>query len=157
MKKITTLVALLFTFAIALAAAAQHTHTGHGGHAPAKAQQSDRVFVAYEEARQALLKGSLGDLRNAARRIGAAAHEAEQHKLMELAGDLEDAADLKAARTAFAVLSDEAIKYRETRCCEKPVIAYCSMERKSWLQPAGEIGNPYVGDAMRNCGELREK
>jgi hypothetical protein len=154
MKRITTLAAIFFSFALPLAAAAQHDHAAHGG---AKAEQSDRVFVAYEEARQALLKGSLADLRNAARRIGAAAHDAEQHKLMELAGDLEDAAGLKAARAAFAALSDEAIKYRETRCCEKPVVAYCSMEKKSWLQPAGTIGNPYVDAAMRSCGEIKQK
>ena len=153
MKRITTLAAVLFSFALPLAAAAQHGHAAHGG---AKAE-SDRVFAAYEEARQALLKGSLNDLRNAARRIGAAAHDAEQHKLMELAGDLEDATDLKAARAAFAALSDETIKYRETRCCEKPVVAYCSMEKKSWLQPAGAIGNPYVDASMRKCGEITQK
>ena len=153
MKRITTLAAILFSFALPLAAAPQHDHAAHG----AKAEQSDRVFAAYEQARQALLKGSLADLRNAARRIGGAAHDAEQHKLMELAGDLEDAADLKAARAAFAVLTDEAIKYRETRCCEKPVVAYCSMEKKSWLQPAGEIGNPYVDASMRKCGEIKQK
>jgi hypothetical protein len=29
------------------------------------------------------------------------------------------------------------------------------MEKKSWLQPEGEIANPYVGDVMRTCGEVR--
>jgi hypothetical protein len=156
MKRLTTLAAILFSFALPLSAAAQHDH--HADHHSAtKAEQSDPVFAAYEDARQALMKGSLADLKTAARRIGAASHAAGQHKLMELAGDLEDAADLKTARSAFAALSSEAIKYRETRCCEKPVVAYCSMEKKSWLQPAGEIGNPYVDPSMKKCGEIKQK
>lgn len=133
MKRIITLATILFSLTLPIAAAAQHDRATHG---TAKAEQSDRVFAAYEEARQALLRSSLADLRNAARRVGAAAHDADQHKLMELAGDLEDAADLKAARTAFAALSNEAIQYRETRCCEKPVVAYAS---------------------MRKCGEIEQK
>jgi hypothetical protein len=52
MKRITTLAAIFFSFALPLAAA-QHDHAAHR---TAKAEQSDRVFVAYEEARQALFK-----------------------------------------------------------------------------------------------------
>ena len=38
---------------------------------------------------------------------------------------------------------------------DKPVVAYCSMEKKSWLQPKGAITNPYVDAAMRACGEVK--
>ena len=34
------------------------------------------------------------------------------------------------------------------------VVAWCSMSKKSWLQPAGEIGNPYYGKEMPRCGEV---
>ena len=72
------------------------------------------------------------------------------------AAAFEAAPDLKAAQLAFASLSDEAIKYRETRCCNRPVVVYCSMEKKSWMQTdAKVIGNPYVDAKMRTCGEVK--
>jgi hypothetical protein len=33
-----------------------------------------------------------------------------------------------------------------------PVVMYCPMVKRSWLQPAGEVGNPYHGQKMANCG-----
>lgn len=116
---------------------------------------TDHIFVSYEEARQALIKGSIPDVQKAAQHIADSAHRADQLAISEKAAALEKAEDLKAARLAFAALSDEVIKYREARCCERPAVAYCSMEKKSWLQPTGEIGNPYVDASMRKCGEIK--
>ena len=113
------------------------------------------LFVSYESARQALLKESVPDVQKAAKQIGAAAHGAGQHGIAAKAADLEKAADLKNARVAFAALSDEVITYRATVGGEKPVVAYCSMEKKSWLQPKGAITNPYVDAGMRACGEVK--
>jgi hypothetical protein len=158
---ITAFVAIAFPFAVF----AQHDH---GMHAMPKAKPKpkvmatanldDRIFVTYEQAREALITESLPKLRKAAKHIGASARQADEQKLSELAETLEKAPDIKAARVAFAALSDGAIKYRETRCCgDKPVVVYCSMKKQSWLQPAGEIGNPYVDASMRKCGEIMEQ
>lgn len=158
---ITAFVAIAFPFAVF----AQHDH---GMHSMPKAKPKpkvmattnldDRIFVTYEEAREALIEESLPNLRKAAKHLGASARQADQQKLSALAATLEKSADLEAAQVAFAALSDEAIKYRETRCCgEKPVVVYCSMKKQSWLQPAGEIGNPYVDASMRTCGEMTEQ
>ena len=39
----------------------------------------------------------------------------------------------------------------------KPQVVYCSMAKHSWLQPKGEVSNPYYADeAMRTCGEIEE-
>ena len=130
-----TLIALLFVFAL-----------------PAMA--ADNVFTGYESARQALLKGSIADVRTAAKRIAVAARHEKAPKVADLAAALEHAADLKTARLAFATLSDEMIK---THKGKSPVVAYCSMEKKSWLQPAGAIGNPYVDPAMKSCGEIKAR
>jgi hypothetical protein len=54
-------------------------------------------------------------------------------------------------------VSDEVIKYRESRCCKRPIVVYCSMEKKSWLQPEGQISNPYVDASMRKCGEIKQQ
>ena len=35
-----------------------------------------------------------------------------------------------------------------------PAVAFCSMTQKVWLQPSGEIGNPYYGQSMARCGEF---
>ncbi len=117
----------------------------------------DRIFTSYEQGRQALIKGSISDIQKSAKQISVAADDAGQPSIAEKAATLGKAGDLKAARQAFASLSDEVIKYRETRRSDRPVVAYCSMEKKSWLQPAGTIGNPYVGESMRSCGEITKR
>jgi uncharacterized membrane protein len=156
------LIILATCFAAALAgttAYAQHDHGSHQMPMPAKEsadKQADHIFISYEEARQALIKGSMPEIKTAARHIGLSAKSANQSKLAELSAKLETAPDLKAAQQAFASLSDEAIKYRETRCCNRPVVVYCSMEKKSWMQTdAKVIGNPYVDAKMRTCGEVK--
>jgi len=114
------------------------------------------IFANYEGARQALLKASVTDVRKAAKQVTAAAHGANQHAIAEKAVALEKSSDLASARKAFAALSDDIIKYRSTVSGDKPVVAYCSMEKKSWLQPRGTIGNPYVAASMSTCGEIRQ-
>jgi len=139
------LIALAFSFAVALIAPS------------AFAVGSDAVFTSYEGGRQALIKGSIPDIQKSAKAIAVAADAARQPAIKAKATALGRSEDLNAARQAFAALSDEVIKYRETRGGAKPVVAYCSMEKKSWLQPEGKIGNPYVGDSMRSCGEIKQK
>jgi hypothetical protein len=124
---------------------------------PLMAAPPDAIFDRYETARQALLKESLPAVQTAAKELGAAARSADQPKLATVATTVADAADLKAARAAFGKLSDEMIAYRKDAKGDKPVVAYCPMVQQSWLQPAGEIGNPYADAAMRGCGVVKEK
>lgn len=148
-------VSLLLALTVPVVATAQHD--GHMGHMTSTVEkdQTDHIFMSYEEARQALLKGSLADLQRAARHIGLAAESAGQPAVADRAAALGKATDLKAARDAFASLSEEVIKYRQTRCCDRPAVAYCPMEKKSWLQPEGApISNPYLDGSMQTCGRL---
>ena len=117
----------------------------------------DPILSSYERARRALLDGSVTRVQNAANQIAAAAHEAEEHAIAERSSDLANARDLTAARQAFAVLSDEVIEYYETTGGDRLAVAYCDVEKKSWLQPAGRIGNPYVDQDRRRCGEFVEE
>ena len=152
-----TLMSGLVLLVLGVPAIAIAQHEGHMGTMTAPAQKSapDRVFMSYEEARQAFLKESLSGVQRAARHIGLAAESADQRAIAGHAVTLEKAADLKTAREAFASLSEAVIKYRQSRCCERPVVAYCSMEKKSWLQPTGmPISNPYLDVSMRKCGEF---
>ena len=50
------------------------------------------------------------------------------------------------------------IVYRNATSEEpRPVVAYCSMAKHSWLQPKGEIENPYFDASMRACGEVTQR
>lgn len=124
---------------------------------PLVAAQPDAIFVRYEAARQALLHDSLPALKAAAKELAIVANNAQQPKLAAVAANVQKAADLKAARAAFGALSDETIRYRASVSGSKPVVVYCDMHKQSWLQPAGEIGNPYADAGMRTCGEITSK
>ncbi len=149
-----TVIAALFALALPLAAAAQHHHRMHHDAEPAREAAQDPIFVAYEEARQALIEGALPSIGDAAADLGRAARDARERKLAALAAELEEADDLTGAREAFAAVSDEAIRYRKKATGVRPAVVWCSMEMKSWMQPGGEIENPYVDEPMRSCGEL---
>ncbi|HVT45274.1 MAG TPA: hypothetical protein VMT00_12895 [Thermoanaerobaculia bacterium] len=114
------------------------------------------IFVSYEAARQALLEDSLGAVQKAAKEIGGAARSAGQSAIYERAAGLAESKDLAGARDAFASLSDELIKYRAAVKGDRPSVAYCPMLKKSWVQPDGEIGNPY-DSSMRKCGRIESR
>jgi len=113
-----------------------------------------KIYGAYENARQALLGASVSGVTKAAAALATAARAEKQTAIADRAAALAQARDLGAARSAFAALSDEMIKFRAGRSGERPVVVYCSMEKKSWLQPKGAIGNPYLAPSMRGCGEI---
>jgi hypothetical protein len=114
------------------------------------------LFDRYETVRQALLSGSLDDIQRTANDLADTASASRQKRIAERASALATAADLKSARDSFAMLSEEVIDYRDGRSGPRPVVVYCSMEKKSWLQPKGGISNPYMDESMRSCGEVRK-
>jgi hypothetical protein len=66
------------------------------------------------------------------------------------------AADLKSARNGFGELSDKLIAYLQATGAKRnpPYQFFCSMVKKSWLQPDKKTRNPYYGSSMLTCGEL---
>lgn len=88
---------------------------------------------------------------------GAAACEALLPEISKAAGRLANASDIEAAREAFGELSKPMVRYREMVSGERPVVVYCPMAKKAWLQPEGEIGNPYYGQSMARCGNVVSK
>ena len=64
--------------------------------------------------------------------------------------------DLKSARNGFGELSDGLIEYLKATGAKRnpPYQFFCSMVKKSWLQPVKETRNPYYGSSMLTCGEL---
>ena len=88
---------------------------------------------------------------------GAAACQALLPEISKTAGLLAQATDIKEARDAFGELTKPMVRYREMVSGERPVVVYCSMAKKAWLQPEGEIGNPYYGQSMARCGDVVSK
>lgn len=114
------------------------------------------LFAKYESVRQGLLKGSLADAQKSAAALAAEAKTAKQPAVAEKATAVAKSANLNAARETFSALSDEMLKVRETTKGARPSVYYCPMVKKSWLQPKGEIGNPYDA-AMEKCGMMKSE
>ena len=151
---------------------------------PASAQTSSDVFGQviehYEKAYRSLTQDSIDDVPQAGEHIVKllAALEADFNaekagidaasaasirellpELKKAGAQLAAAGDLTTARDAFYALSKPLVRWRKAAASEdRPVVAYCSMTRRSWLQPEGEtIANPYHGQSMLRCGEVVDR
>lgn len=136
------------------------------------------VLEPYEAVRQALVADDLAVARQGAESLqdqvrhlrhhltpaaagvpaeGLDAVEALLPEIEQAAGELTGAGDLEAARDAFYALSKPLVRWRQA-AGEGPAVLYCSMKKRSWLQPDGETpGNPYYGQEMPSCGEVVSK
>lgn len=114
------------------------------------------LFSKYELVRQSLLKEDLAAAQKHAAALAIDAKAAKQPTVTEFAQSLAKSRDLAAARRSFGVLSDEMIKLRNATKGARPSVYYCPMVKKSWLQPKGQVGNPY-DSVMAVCGELKSE
>jgi Protein of unknown function (DUF3347) len=82
---------------------------------------------------------------------------ADAAKVKTAADKIAGAKDIEAARTAFGDLSDAVIALAGGKSPGGDVkVAFCPMARKSWLQKGEAIQNPYYGQAMATCGEIKK-
>lgn len=114
----------------------------------------NELFTKYETVRQSFLKSSFAEVKVGAKQLADAARAAKQPAVAAKADAVAKSADLEKARDGFALLSDEMIKLRGATAGARPAVYYCSMVKRSWLQPKGKIGNPY-DESMAMCGELK--
>ena len=135
------------------------------------------IFGHYEAIRQALIEDSTEGVAEHARAISAAAARLERDFTASAAGvDSGDAAavkellplieersmkvasapDIASIRTEFAVLTKPLVRYHALVQGSRPVVAYCPMEKRAWLQPDEPIGNPYAPNMLR-CGEVVQR
>jgi protein SCO1 len=80
------------------------------------------------------------------------------YAVFKAAGDMKDAVDLAAARSALGPLTDAmlALSRSGETLGDGVKVAYCPMARKSWLQKGDTIRNPYYGQSMSECGRFVE-
>ena len=118
--------------------------------------EAQPLYPKYESVRLALVNDDSSSASKRAKELAALAQASDQDLIGSKASAVAAAADLEATRHAFAELSDAMIAYRTESDEEpKPVVAYCSMAKHSWLQPNGPISNPYLGASMTTCGEIK--
>lgn len=113
------------------------------------------LFGKYETVRQSLLQQKLAEVQSSAKALAAEAKGLKNADVTATAEAVGAAKELKSARDAFAALSDQMIKVRNATKGERPMIGFCPMVNKSWLQAKGDIGNPY-DPAMAMCGMLKD-
>jgi hypothetical protein len=75
-------------------------------------------------------------------------------EIQNAAAWLESTSTIDATREMFGELSKVMVRYRQMLTKTESVVVYCSMAEKVWIQPKGEIGNPYYGQSMARCGEI---
>jgi hypothetical protein len=66
------------------------------------------------------------------------------------------AADLETIRLELAELTKPLVRWHALVQGERPVVVYCPMEKKAWLQPDEAIGNPYAPYMLR-CGDVVQR
>lgn len=122
------------------------------------------VLPHYEAVRKALLADSLKGVATHAEEIRKRApQDALGKEIAKAAGQLAAAQDLTAARDAFHALSEPMVRWHKASggasgaSGKDTVVAYCPMAKRFWLQPKGEIGNPYYGPSMATCGQVVSK
>lgn len=135
----------------------------------------ERITGHYETIRLSLVRDSVDGVAAEAEAIGRIAEslragfepveagilDQRQAELEHLLPSLEagaiavsDAEGIDAVRARFAELSKSLVAYRQMTPDPEPVVVFCPMAQKVWLQPEGEIGNPYHGQSMVRCGEV---
>ena len=107
------------------------------------------AFDHYEAIRVALSTDTLKGVPEHAGALAPLAVDATAKKAAEL---LATAADLKAARQQFGVLSAALLPVFEKAALKDVHFYTCSMVNQSWAQRGKPIQNPYMGKAMAACG-----
>jgi hypothetical protein len=125
----------------------------------ARADVFTDVVDPYLRIQTALASDTLTSVKGDAARIAAGADQlgASGPDVRKSALALQSASDLAQAREAFGRLSDALIKYAESTRTSMGAdlnVAYCPMEKKSWVQKGKTINNPYGGKQMQQCGEI---
>jgi hypothetical protein len=127
----------------AIRVALLHDHTdGVGEHARAIVTAARLLSVKFDPAYAGVEENSTADCL------------ALLPEIAKTATEVGSARDIGSVRAAFGELTKPMVRYREMASGDRPVVVFCSMEKKAWLQPEGEIGNPYLGQSMAKCGDI---
>ena len=134
---------------------------GIGVRAAAPSEAMKTIVAAYLEIQSQLVADKADTIKAQAHTIAAQAAVMGEpgSAIATAAADVEKAPDLKAAREAFAQLSEAVVAAAKNdgwTDVSGLKLAYCPMVKRSWLQSQDTLQNPYLGKTMLNCGEFRK-
>lgn len=132
MKKLKMLAALALSLALTYVSASAANLT----------DQEKKFLAGYEKAHVAQTSDNLDGAKAAAPELGDAGAE------------LGKSASLKDARAAFEKLSDKAKQLTSGQ--SGYYLVNCPMLKKDWVQTSTTIANPYGGEDMATCGEVKK-
>jgi major membrane immunogen (membrane-anchored lipoprotein) len=152
---------------------AGHHHAPGEGHTAAvektavsvsiKDDKLNAVYQHYIHLTNALINGDLAEAKVAATAIELGSKLLSNGAtLTALAAKIGAAADIEVQRTAFAGLSNDFIaRVKQSGLTSGEVyVEYCPMalndKGASWLSNQKDIKNPYFGESMLTCGEVKE-
>jgi Cu(I)/Ag(I) efflux system membrane fusion protein len=140
-------------------------------------QQLTVVAEVYFELKNGLVDDAADVAKTASKKLGKALSEVDmkllqgqahdhwmalEKQLSEAAGMIENAENLGSQREHFAMLSENILEMTESFGLEKDKVykQFCPMafndKGANWLSEIEEIRNPYFGDDMLTCGEVKE-
>jgi membrane fusion protein, copper/silver efflux system len=145
--------------------AGDRTANAHAGHAPLSDAGLEAVHFAmngYEQIRAELARDSLEKIPDLARALHHAlsderlAGTAEIQPALSAAAALATEKDLAKARSLFGEVSRAfvTLAQRDPRVAEGWSVFECPMTSgyRRWIQPGGDMANPYMGPKMLKCG-----
>ena len=141
-------------------------------------KQLSDIFTAYVDLKNALVSAEVSQVKEEAKSMESSLSKADLQWLRGAARsdwsgyvtslqsslkDIQAGDDIDAQRKAFSTLSEDL--YKSIRAFglggDEAFYEYCPMafdnEGAYWLSESEEIRNPYFGDKMLKCGEVREK
>lgn len=128
-----------------------------------KDDRLDAVYQQYIRLTDALVKEDITNARIAGNAIQAGAKEtAATASLKASAEKIAKAPDIESQRKAYAGMSEEliALVKKAGVANGELYVSYCPMafddEGAAWLSVDKKIVNPYFGDKMLTCGEIKE-
>ncbi len=126
-------------------------------------QKAQTVYQHYIHLKNALVSGDAKEAQAGAAALQAAFTDAGNTQGADLAGKVASLAEVKAQRSNFEALTAEAEEVIRGSKVKSGTIykQYCPMANNSdggyWLSGEPEIKNPYFGDEMLECGEVKEQ
>lgn len=128
-----------------------------------KNDKLNAVYQHYIHLTTALTKGDVAEAKIAANAIEAGTKDVDGgNAIATSAAKITAASELEAQRAAYETLSNNitALIKKEGLSGGEIYVAHCPMafndKGASWLSNSKEIRNPYFGDKMLTCGEVKE-
>jgi len=123
----------------------------------------NQAYKCYEELKDVLVTSNPSEARIAAAELGAALRKVKgSENTVVLADKIAASTDLTAQRSSFTAISNDVITlFKKSEISSGSIyVQYCPMANEGkggyWLSSREEIMNPYYGDEMLHCGEVKE-